>query len=132
MSSTTETVPAPADGGDAPPRMPRAAVVIRALAVFNLVTVVVSVVAFATGWQYGTWLFPQAAVFFPSAWAEIVPRGAIWFVFAAIAALAAGVGALRAPAGHRGYGVFRSLTICGAVIAVVLIVLVVGASFITL
>lgn len=86
----------------------------------------------ATGWQYGTWLFPQAAVFFPSAWAEIVPRGAIWFVFAAISVLAAGVGARGAPAGHRGYGVFRSLTICGAVIAVVLIVLVVGASFITL
>ena len=71
---------------------------------------VMSVVAFATGWQYGTWLFPQAAVFFPSAWAEIVPRGAVWFLFAGIAAIAAGVGALRAPAGHRGYAVFRSLT----------------------
>lgn len=118
--------------GDAPVHMPRGAVLIRALAIVNLLTVVTSVVAFSTGWQYGTWLFPQAAVFFPSAWAEIVPRGAVWFLFAGIGALAAGVGALRAPAGQRGSAVFRSLTICGAVIAAVQIVLVVAASFVTL
>lgn len=129
---TSTTADARPSEGDAPLRMPRGVVLIRALAVFNLVTVVMSVVAFATGWQYGTWLFPQAAVFFPSAWAEIVPRGAVWFLFAGIAAIAAGVGALRAPAGHRGYAVFRSLTMCGAVVAVALLALVVAASFVTL
>ena len=75
MTSTTAGA-RPSEGG-APLRMPRGAVVIRALAIVNLLTIVMSVVAFATGWQYGTWLFPQAAVFFPSAWAEIVPRGAV-------------------------------------------------------
>lgn len=130
MTSTTAGA-RPSEGG-APLRMPRGAVLIRALAIVNLLTIVMSVVAFATGWQYGTWLFPQAAVFFPSAWAEIVPRGAVWLVFAGIAAIVAGVGALRAPAGHRGYAVFRSLTIFGAVVAVVMAALVVAASFITL
>lgn len=130
MTSTTAGARPSEDG--APLRMPRGAVLIRALAIVNLLTIVMSVVAFATGWQYGTWLFPQAAVFFPSAWAEIVPRGAVWRVFAGIAAIAAGVCALRAPAGHRGYAVFRSLTIFGAVVAVVMAALVVAASFITL
>lgn len=61
-----------------------------------------------------------------------MPRGAVWLVFAGVAAIAAGVRALRAPAGHRGYAVFRSLTIFGAVVAVVMAALVVAASFITL
>lgn len=129
---TSTTAGARLSGGDKALTLPRGVVIIRALAVFNALTIAMSVVAFAAGWQYGTWLFPQAAVFFPSGWMEIVPRGAVWFVFAGIGALVAGLAALRAPAGHRGYAVFRSLTICGAVVAVVLAALVVAASFVTL
>ncbi|WP_091352512.1 hypothetical protein [Microbacterium sp. LKL04] len=132
MATASEAPASAVPHGGAAERMPRAGRIIRFLAAVNVATVAASLVSYSLGWQYGMLLFPQASVFFPAAWTGPVVSGVLWFVAVAIAAATAAFGALRSPAGHRGYGAFRAITICGAVVAGIILVLVLGSSFVVL
>lgn len=109
----------PADSNGAGRPAPAITPLIRWLAAFNVLTVILSVIGFATNLGLLSLLFPQAAVFFPRAWDDYLGRAGIWFFVMGIAALTALIGALRAPRGHRGVGAFRAVTVCGAIVALI-------------
>lgn len=112
-------VVAPAGSGGTGRPTPAITPLIRWLAAFNVLTVILSVIGFATNLGLLSLVFPQAAVFFPRAWDDYLGRAGIWFFVMGIAALTALIGALRAPRGHRGVGAFRAVTVCGAIVALI-------------
>ena len=129
--STVETTTDAAPTG--PRRIPRITPFIRVLVGFNVATIVASVIGYAANLNLLSFMFPQAAVFFPGAWALNSYYGTIgiWFFVMAIAFFVAGVAVLAAPAGHRGIGAFRAVTICGFVVACIVLAITGGLSLIS-
>lgn len=120
MSTTASASGAPGHAQQRPARarrVPTVTPLILALAAFNVLTVVLSVVGFTADLGLLSLLFPQASVFFPSAWDDYLGRAGIWFFFMAVGVLTTAIGAIAAPRGHRRAGAFRAMTICGAIVA---------------
>jgi hypothetical protein len=71
------------------------------MAVFNLLTVVVSILAFAAGEATLSLMFPQAWGLFAATWTDGSGRAALWLAMLAIGTVVSAVAALRAREGER-------------------------------
>lgn len=82
----------------------------QAMAVFNLLTFVLSILAFAAGEATLSLMFPQAWGLFAAAWTDGSGRAAIWVAVLAIGAVISAVAALRAREGERTVRAARAST----------------------
>ncbi len=110
--------PSVKDGAEAPdrPATTRFSHAFQAMAVFNLLAFVVSILAFAAGEVTLSLMFPQAWGIFAAAWTDGSGRAALWLAVLAIGAVVSAVAALRAREGERAVRAARASTWFGFVV----------------
>lgn len=114
--SNTDDVPAPRRRAVSPAlRFPRA---FQAMAAFNGLAFVLSVLALVAGEAVLSLMLPQAWGLSPEVWGDDSGRAALWLAAIGIAVVLAGASALRAPAGSRTMRAVRAVTLFGFVVGV--------------